>query len=55
MKPPAKPKIWTEAEQQQLAKLVRDGARTPEIAAKLGRYAGSVKQMARAMGLILKK
>jgi len=55
VKPLPKPKAWTEAEKQQLAKLVRDGARTPEIAAKLGRYAGSVKQMARAMRLILKK
>jgi len=36
-------------------KLVRDGARTREISAKLGRYAGSVKQMTRAMGLLLKK
>jgi transposase-like protein len=59
MKPPVptatKPKTWTEEEKQQLVKLVRDGARRPEISAKLGRYARSVKQMARAMGLLLKK
>jgi hypothetical protein len=59
MKPPVpaqtKPKTWTEAEKRQLLKLVRDGARTPEISAKLGRYAGSVKRMATAMGLLLKK
>jgi hypothetical protein len=50
-----KPKSWTEAEKRQLVKLVRDGTRTPQISAKLGRYAGSVKKMARAMGLLLKK
>jgi hypothetical protein len=57
MKPPVptKPKYWTEAEKQQLVKLVRDGTRTPQISIKLGRYAGSVKRMARAMGLLLKK
>jgi hypothetical protein len=56
MKPTAtKPKTWTEEEKQQLEKLVRDGARRTEISAKLGRYARSVKQMARAMGLLLKK
>ena len=55
MKLPAKPKTWTEAERRQLTKLVREGARTLEISAKLGRYARSVKQMARAMGLLLRK
>src|SRR6266480_1774356 len=48
-----KPKTWTEAEKQQLAKLVRDGAGTREISTKLGRYARSVKETARAMGLLL--
>jgi transposase len=57
MKPPAptRPKAWTEVEKQQLVKLVRNGTRTAQISAKLGRYAGSVKQMARAMGLLLKR
>jgi transposase-like protein len=57
MKPtePTKPKSWTEAEKRQLVKLVRDGNRTAQISAKLGRYAGSVNRMARAMGLLPKK
>jgi hypothetical protein len=57
MKPSAetKPKTWTDAENQQLAKLVRSGARASEISTKLGRYAGSVKRMAREMKLVPKK
>jgi transposase-like protein len=55
VKPATRPKAWSEAEKRQLVKLIRDGARTPEIAARLGRHAGSVKLMARAMGLLLKK
>jgi hypothetical protein len=51
----SKPKIWTEAEKQQLAKLVRRGARAPEIIVALGRHAGSVRKMAREMKLLLKK
>jgi hypothetical protein len=50
-----KPKPWTEAEKRQLVKLVRAGAGTREISAKLGRYAKSIKETARAMGLLLKK
>jgi len=50
-----KPKSWTEAEKHQLVRLARNGVRTPEISAKLGRHAGSVKRMARAMNLLLKK
>jgi transposase-like protein len=50
-----KPRTWTEEEKRQLVKLVRNGAGTREISAKLGRYAKSVKETARAMGLLLKK
>jgi len=50
-----KPKSWTVAEKHQLVRLVRNGARMPEITAKLGRHAGSVKRMARVMNLLLKK
>jgi len=50
-----KPKSWTEAEKRQLVQLVRNGARMPEISAKLGRHAGSVKRLARTMNLLLKK
>lgn len=53
MKP--KPKDWTEGEKRQLAKLVRKGMGTKEISKALGRYALSVKQMAKAMGLLIKK
>ncbi len=44
-----KPKEWTEAEKQARVRLVRDGAGTAEIKAKLGRHAGSVKHMAREL------
>jgi len=53
MKP--KPKEWTVAEKQALIRLVRNGAGTSEISAKLGRHAASVKRMAREMNLLLKK
>jgi hypothetical protein len=54
--PPAtKPKNWTELEKQQLERLVRSGAHTQDIARKLGRYAGSVKKMARQMKLVVLK
>ena len=36
-------------------KLARAGAGVSKIAAELGRHAGSVKRMARAMGILLKK
>jgi transposase-like protein len=51
----AKPKTWTEAEKRRLAKLVRNGVRAAQISTELDRYTGSVKRMAREMGLILKK
>lgn len=54
MKAP-KPKQWAEREVQQLSKLARAGAGVSKIAAELGRHAGSVRRMARAMGILLKK
>lgn len=54
-KPAAKPKTWSEAEKQQLAKLARGGMSAAKISAELGRYTGSVKRMATELGLILKK
>lgn len=50
----SKPKEWTEAERKRLACLARRRV-VSEIAAALGRHAGSVRRMARSMGLILKK
>jgi hypothetical protein len=50
-----KPKEWTGSEMQQLARLAKRGTRVSKIAAELGRHAGSVKRMARSMGLLLKK
>jgi hypothetical protein len=54
MKTP-KPKQWADREVQQLSKLARAGAGVSKIAAELGRHAGSVRRMARAMGILLKK
>lgn len=54
MKTP-KPKQWTEREVQQLSKLARTGAGVSKIAAELGRHAGSVRRMARTIGVLLKK
>ena len=53
MKP--KPKEWTEAERQAVVRLVRDGAPMREIKAKLKRHVDSVRRMARAMNLAVKK
>ena len=53
MKP--KPKDWTEAEKRALIRLVRDGAPMREITAKLKRHVGSVRRMARAMNLTIKR
>jgi transposase len=50
-----KPKEWTEAEKQALIRLVRGGAPMREITAKLKRHVGSVKRMAQAMNLAVKK
>jgi hypothetical protein len=49
MKTP-KPKQWAEQEIRRLVALARR-----EIAAELGRHAGSVRRMARAKGILLKK
>ena len=50
----SKPKEWTQAERKRLAWLARRRV-VSEIAAALGRHTGSVRRMARAMGLILKR
>ncbi|SPP93183.1 conserved protein of unknown function [Bradyrhizobium vignae] len=50
----SKPKEWIEAERKRLAWLARRRV-VSEIAAALGRHAGSIRRMAREMGLILKK
>jgi len=50
-----KPKQWSDGEIQRLLKLVRAGAGASKIAAELGRYAGSVRRMARSKGILLKK
>jgi transposase-like protein len=50
-----KPKTWTDSEKRQLAKLAKRGAGVSKISTELGRYARSVKLMAREMGLMLKK
>jgi IS30 family transposase len=50
-----KPKEWTGSERQKLLKLVKQESGAAKIAAELGRHAGSVKRMARSMGLLLRK
>ena len=50
----SKPKQWTETERKRLAAMARRRGAS-EIAAVLGRHTGSVKRMAREMGLLLKK
>ena len=50
-----KPKQWADHEVRQLSKLARAGVGATKIAAELGRYAGSVRRMARTMGILLKK
>jgi IS30 family transposase len=54
MKTP-KPKQWAEQEVRRLVTLARKGVGTSRIAAELGRHAGSVRRMARTLGLLLKK
>jgi len=54
MKTP-KPKQWAEQEVRRLVRLARQGVGTSRIAAELGRHAGSVRRMARTLGLLLKK
>ncbi|MDH2406877.1 hypothetical protein QCM77_44680 [Bradyrhizobium sp. SSUT18] len=50
-----KPKQWADREVQRLVKLARQGVGTTKIAAELGRHAGSVRRMARTMGILVKK
>ncbi|MGY4434523.1 hypothetical protein ACVWWO_007000 [Bradyrhizobium sp. F1.13.1] len=50
-----KPKQWADRELQQLSKLARAGAGVSKIAAELGCHAGSVRRMARRVGILLKK
>ncbi|MCP3459156.1 MULTISPECIES: helix-turn-helix domain-containing protein [unclassified Bradyrhizobium] len=54
MKTP-KPKQWTEQEVRRLVRLARQGVGASKIAAELGRHAGSVRRMARTVGILLKK
>jgi len=49
------PKEWTASERQKLSKMAKRGERVSKIAAELGRHAGSVRRMARSIGLLLKK
>ncbi|UPK35169.1 hypothetical protein IVB18_45575 [Bradyrhizobium sp. 186] len=51
----SKPKEWTEPERKRLSAMARRRLGATEIAAVLGRHTGSVKRMAREMGLLLKK
>ncbi len=50
-----KPKEWSETEIQILVRLARKGVGASKIAAELRRHAGSVRRMARAKGLLLRK
>ncbi|WP_426420205.1 hypothetical protein [Bradyrhizobium genosp. A] len=54
MKTP-KPKQWAQQEVRRLVKLARQGVGASKIAAELGRHAGSVRRMARTVGILLKK
>lgn len=50
-----KPKQWAEQEVRRLVRLARQGVSASKIAAELGRHAGSVRRMARTMGILLRK
>jgi IS30 family transposase len=50
-----KPKEWTEGERKRLAAMARRRVPASEIATSLGRHTGSVRRIAREMGLLLKK
>lgn len=54
MKTP-KPKQWAQQEVRRLITLARRGVGASKIAGELGRHAGSVRRMARTLGLLLKK
>src|SRR5262249_34481086 len=53
--PKAKPKEWTDAEKRALVRLVRKGCGVTIISEQLGRYARSVRRMARELGLAVRK
>jgi hypothetical protein len=55
LKHAARPKQWTDAEKQQLARLAKQGSDASEISAHLGRHISSVRQMARKMKLVLRR
>ncbi|MBR1287751.1 hypothetical protein [Bradyrhizobium ottawaense] len=51
----SKPKEWNDLERRKLSVMSRRRYGAAEIAAALRRHVGSVKRMAREMGLLLKK
>lgn len=51
----SKPKEWTDLERRKLSAMIRLRFVASEIAAALRRHTGSVRRMAREMGLTLKK
>jgi hypothetical protein len=51
----SKPKEWSDLERKKLSAMIRRRYGAAEIAAALRRHVGSVKRMAREMGLLLKK
>ncbi|WP_271504721.1 hypothetical protein [Bradyrhizobium sp. CCBAU 11357] len=51
----SKPKEWSDLERKKLSAMIRRRYGAAEIAAALHRHVGSVKRMAREMGLLLKK
>ncbi|WP_177237418.1 hypothetical protein [Bradyrhizobium sp. Rc3b] len=51
----SKPKEWSDLERRKLSTMSRRRYGAAEIAAALRRHVGSVKRMAREMGLLLKK
>ncbi|GAB9132973.1 hypothetical protein BDS110ZK25_83690 [Bradyrhizobium diazoefficiens] len=54
MKAP-KPKQWAQQELRRLIRLARQGVGASKRAAELGRHAGSVRRMARTVGILVKK
>jgi len=53
--PKAKPKEWTDAEKRALMRMVRAKCGVSIISGELGRYARSVRRMARELGLAVRK
>jgi hypothetical protein len=52
---PLRPKQWTESELRQLRVLAKKKASADTVADSLGRHVGSVKIMARELGVVLSK